>query len=237
MQHSSEGHTLHSALLGCEQWENWKAIFIFSVSHCPSCKSSKLLLVRGKIKRVANHPASGMARPMQQLCHTLAVSSNLQVLQELLPGALGWWVPMGLDSLEGKSNLKALGAWVLGHLHSCSMFCLPVLQQNLRLYQKSQEMTFFTVPPHPQPSSVKLSFLHPGTPAMLQTAVTCSETSSSAPLIASVASHHQTSQLPPLAWLCQAWPHLYPFTCWYFCSCAGYSPDTFLPHLEISLAY
>lgn len=31
--------------------------------------------------------------PMQQLCHTLAASSGLQVLQELLPGALVMGAP------------------------------------------------------------------------------------------------------------------------------------------------
>lgn len=166
--------------------------------NCPSCKSSKLLLVRGKIKRVAYHPA--WLAPMQQLCPTLTASSDLQALQELLPGALGWWVTMGLYSLEGKKQPQPVGALVLGRLHSWSVSCLPVLQQNLRLYQKSQEITFLTISSDPQFSSLKPSFPCPEALAILQTDVPRSATSSLAPITTIVAPQRGTSQHPSLAW-------------------------------------
>lgn len=83
------GHisTFHPTLPGCQQWGNWRVISVISMRNCPLCKSSKLLRVRGKIKRVAYHPA--WLAPAQQLCPTLAESSDSQALQALLPGALG----------------------------------------------------------------------------------------------------------------------------------------------------
>lgn len=67
-------------------------------------------------------------------------------------------------------NTSQVGAWVLRYIHSYSISCLPILEQNLRLYQKNQEVTFITIPSDPYPSPVRTAFAHLGSSTIFQTA-------------------------------------------------------------------
>lgn len=138
---------------------------IFPMSHYSSCKSSKILLLRGKIKEVAYHWTFVMACP-----HGAAMSyphCDLQFVgrrsQELLRDGCQ-------RSYVVRSNTSQVGTWVLRHIHSYSISCLPILKQNLRLYQENQEVTFITTPPDTYLSPVRPPFLHPGSSTIFRTA-------------------------------------------------------------------
>lgn len=198
------------------------------MSHYSSWKSSKILLLRGKIKGVAYHRTFGMARP-----HVVAMSyphCDLQFAggrrQELLRDGCQRCCIV-------QSNTSQVGPWLLRHIHSYSISCLPILEQNLRLYQKKQEVTFITIPPDPYLSPVRPPFPHLGSSTIFQIAAPCNESSSLAPLTARIALHPQTSYL----WTTLKMITSTPIYCWYNCSCSKYSPDAFLPHLEIFLVY
>lgn len=180
----------------------------------------------GKIKGVAYHQTFGMARP-----HVAAMSyphCDLQFVgsrnccQELLrDGCLRCYIV--------QSNTSQVGAWVLRHIHSHSVSSLPTLEQNLRLYSKNQEVTVITIPPDPYLSPIRPSFPHVGSWAIFQTAPPCNESSSLASLTASTALHPQTSQLLTTPNMITSTP----IYCWYICGSSKYSPDAFLPYLEI----
>lgn len=137
------------------------------MSYYPSCKSSKLLLVRMKIKGVAYHRTSGMACP-----HVAATSYPHCDLQFARCRSCGQ--ELLRDGCQRRylvwSNTSQVGAWVSRHIHSYSISCLPILEQNLRLYQKNQEVTFFTIPPDPYPFPIRPSFPHLRSSTIFQTA-------------------------------------------------------------------
>lgn len=92
-------------------------------------------------------------------------------------------------------NMSQVGAWVLRYIHSYSISCLPILEQNLRLYQKNQEVLlapYLLI--HTLPLSEHLLLIR-GHQLYSKLLPPYNESSSLSPSTARIALHSETFQL------------------------------------------